>query len=133
MVRDHVRNPALSRDGAGVVGGKGRRRMRVDDVDRKTSKVRSHLRGDGRADQDEPRLHADDVEAVEAFFGGKGRIVARCDDRHLVAARRQLAGEGAHVALDTAEMREEPRRDLGNLHPRTSENPASRRDVPAGV
>src|SRR3989475_7278720 len=30
-------------------------------------------------------------------------------------------------------MREEPRRDLGNLNPRTAENPASRRDVPAGV
>src|SRR5438445_12258438 len=30
-------------------------------------------------------------------------------------------------------MREEPRRDLGNLHPPTSENPASRRNVRAGA
>src|SRR2546425_8036406 len=133
MVRDHVGNPTLSGDGAGIMGGERRRRMGVDDVDRKIAKVRSHLRCDGSADEDEPRLHADDPEAVEALFGGKGRIVARCDDRHLVAARRELPGEGAHVALDAAEMREEPWRDLGNLHPRTSENPASRRDVPAGV
>src|SRR2546429_332894 len=64
---------------------------------------------------------------------GRGRAGARCDDRHLVAASRKLPRKGAHVALDAPEMREEPRRDLGNLHPRTSENPASRRDVPAGV
>src|SRR3989442_15684957 len=133
MVRDHVGNPTLFGDGAGIMGGERRRRMGVDDVDRKIAKVRSHLRRDGSADEDEPRLHADDPEAVEALFGGKGRIVARRDDRHLVAARRELPGEGANVALDAAKMREEPWRDLGNLHPRTSENPTSRRDVPAGV
>src|SRR2546426_6361380 len=127
MVRNHVGNPTLFGDGAGIMGGERRRRMGMDDVDRKIAKVRSHLWRDGSADEDEPRLHANDAEAVEALFGGKGRIVARCDDRHLVAARRELPREGAHVAFDAAEMREGPLRGLGNISPRTSEKSASRR------
>ena len=83
--------------------------MGVDDVDRKAAQVRAHFRRDRGAHDDQSRLDADDPEPVKVLLRREGWVVARCDDRHLMATGREFPRHRAHVALDAAEVREEPR------------------------